>query len=495
MFSKTKNFSFDAKSKENAPSGTVSSCLILLINKSEILLSEVSNVVEKEVLISKPRSIRWDRETLLDNLQAACSEYESNQVYVVLGQDLARIETFQVDGPEETAIETAEKRAQQKFGQLYPDLGIDYSILKTDNLTTLVQLFITKRSLLALLANTFEKIDLDVNGVIPLGEALASDSNTEETSVILWGEDYLSCTLVSSTGVLHSEIVSGVDIYKQIKALLSWFEQHYSVKIEQILMATKKLDTSKIKKKNLEVELNPFTGAVSQNDEFAVGKVIAEEIETTDDDVETELEDESTEKSAIIDSTEVAAPKPPLKLVDQEKTMDSVAPATSKPNTKLIAIIVTVIVVLVGMVVGGFFVYQNAMQEASESPEITITNDSPSQDIPAPTPDIESSSSAETTGETTLDPSNLKASILNGSGTPGAAGDLAEVLESSEITDVDTGNADSYDYEQTVVSVKKGNDELYELVLTALQDDYSVTQGDDLDEDSEYDVVIIVGQS
>ena len=89
---------------------------------------------------------------------------------------------------------------------------------------------------------------------------------------------------------------------------------------------------------------------------------------------------------------------------------------------------------------------------------------------------------------------DLNVQVLNGSGIVGGAGKLAAVLESAGFEDIDTDNADNYDYSGVVIQVKENEDQISELIESDLENDFADIEIEDtLDEDSEFDAVVILG--
>lgn len=101
---------------------------------------------------------------------------------------------------------------------------------------------------------------------------------------------------------------------------------------------------------------------------------------------------------------------------------------------------------------------------------------------PTPTPEIERM--------------DLNIKVLNGSGKEGAAGAFASLMEDLGYEKPDADNADNYDYKDITIKVKdtpKG-ERIYDLLKEDLEaEDYLINDMEILDEDSEYDAVIIVG--
>lgn len=159
----------------------------------------------------------------------------------------------------------------------------------------------------------------------------------------------------------------------------------------------------------------------------------------------------------------------------------------AKQGTNYLYILVTVVLIFV-LVGGGYFLYQNFLKDDGEagSSQETVVPVEKGEDLPTltPTPEVE------------LDRAELKIQILNGSGTPGMAGTAQEYLEGLGYQDIDTGNANAYDYEETVIAIKSDKDKYLDLITKDLTEEYTVAdETEELDEDSDFDVVITIGSN
>lgn len=82
--------------------------------------------------------------------------------------------------------------------------------------------------------------------------------------------------------------------------------------------------------------------------------------------------------------------------------------------------------------------------------------------------------------------------ILNGSGIPGEAKKVADILKTKGFINIDIGDADTYDFQETEVSLKDDvASELFEILKSTLPT-FSLKKTESL-KDSSYDVLIIVG--
>ena len=119
---------------------------------------------------------------------------------------------------------------------------------------------------------------------------------------------------------------------------------------------------------------------------------------------------------------------------------------------------------------------------------------------PTPTP-LVAPSEVTPTGEISPSPTpkisraDLKIKVLNGTGVPGAAGKVAELLEKFGWQGIKTGNADNFDYQKTVIQIKESKKEYFELLKKDLSSKYTLEEEPQtLSEDENFDAVIIVGK-
>lgn len=91
---------------------------------------------------------------------------------------------------------------------------------------------------------------------------------------------------------------------------------------------------------------------------------------------------------------------------------------------------------------------------------------------------------------------DIKIQVQNGSGIPGLAGVVKELLTTAGYVNVSTANASSYDYESTVIMVKENTVIDKAVIQKIIEKSYTIdAKKNILDAQSEYDVVIIVGKT
>lgn len=109
---------------------------------------------------------------------------------------------------------------------------------------------------------------------------------------------------------------------------------------------------------------------------------------------------------------------------------------------------------------------------------------------PTPTPTVE-----PTPSPAVVVRSDIKVSVVNGGGTPGAGNKMKAFLEEKGYTVVSVGNADEYTYTQTEILVKSGKSDYAALLSDDLKADYVLgTSSATVDEDEAYDAQVIVGE-
>jgi hypothetical protein len=218
----------------------------------------------------------------------------------------------------------------------------------------------------------------------------------------------------------------------------------------------------------------------------------SEETVSKDEQSEEKPSETSEETSkAVEEESENLSKKEQISSDEVKEWLKDVRPDTTKdvekgrgPGGKLIVFIVLILLVL-GTVVGGVLYFQKGVSEPAQQ-EADTTQAPADTETPV---DLE---------EEELDLTTITVSVLNGSGIAGEAGKVKDLLSEAGFSEdnIQTGNADSYDYQDISVSLKSGLPEkLIESIETSLSSNYEVKiSGDDLQENSTYDVVIIVGK-
>lgn len=162
--------------------------------------------------------------------------------------------------------------------------------------------------------------------------------------------------------------------------------------------------------------------------------------------------------------------------VDKEKRQPG-----RKRNSLLLAFL---FLLLVGVAIFSFIYFSKRQKEEPlvEEDEVLVeeAKQSPTQ-APASNEEVDSL--------------EYKIQIQNGTGVSGEADVVGDTLVAEGFSDVETANADSFEYDFTEVRLKEGVDgTVFEAIERALNSDYKIaTTASQLETDSEFDVVVIVG--
>jgi len=164
---------------------------------------------------------------------------------------------------------------------------------------------------------------------------------------------------------------------------------------------------------------------------------------------------------------------------------------TSHKKRWIVIFLVVLILIIIGL--GALYLLGSSAKRTN-----LPTNPIPTE-IMSATPTPVATSSAQLSGTPTASPSSavkatsLTISVLNGSGTPGAAGKVASALETAGFTKVTTGNAKVYTYTGITIYAKNNAD--LQLVQKAINaSDASVKVTASVDNTIPTDVEVIVGK-
>jgi len=273
-------------------------------------------------------------------------------------------------------------------------------------------------------------------------------------------------------------VVSGVHIDKSIDVPAQWEAVKKNINI--MATATKKKKTST--KDKDELEIKPVENPTEEP---------KTEPETTPEPVvEPQPAAQPVAQEPVVDATSAPAPTPEISFDQEPETKQK---PTGKSNKGLF-VSLAITLVVGGALTGGILYSRSATN--NQDIRSKAAEDSSSDSGPAgASSDVESVTETPTPTPEQIDFTDYALQIQNGSGTAGQAGAVDEILQAEGFAEADTVNADSYDYQDTEVQLKEGTPKaVFNAIERALNSDYQVTTGETLDKDSDFDVVVIVGQ-
>lgn len=158
-----------------------------------------------------------------------------------------------------------------------------------------------------------------------------------------------------------------------------------------------------------------------------------------------------------------------------------------EPKKSKLWIIIAIIVIILVLVGGALWYFrENVLKRFSVGVKPT-----PTQTVVKNTP-----TPATDSAKMEIDLSEYSIRVLNGSGISGIAGETKDILEAEDFNVEEIGNADSSDYEGTVIKAK-GHvpSEFLEKLKEALEETYILDASEDLEDSEDFDVIVIIGSS
>lgn len=142
---------------------------------------------------------------------------------------------------------------------------------------------------------------------------------------------------------------------------------------------------------------------------------------------------------------------------------------------------------LLGLLIGGIFAYIFGIQKISDTKK---TDTSENQNI---TVEPTVSPTAKPTASSSANLSKYKIKILNGSGIKGEAGKVQTLVEAAGFSVLSAGNAATYDYTKTQITIKTGIDpDFISSLVETLKKDYQLEDTKTVSSQTN-DVTVIVG--
>lgn len=126
---------------------------------------------------------------------------------------------------------------------------------------------------------------------------------------------------------------------------------------------------------------------------------------------------------------------------------------------------------LLGLLIGGIFAYFFGIQKISDSG----STPTPQTQIQTSEPTSISTSTPQASPSANL--AKYKIKILNGSGISGEAGRVQTLIETAGFSVLSTGNASTYDYTKTQITVKTGTDtDFTTALISTLRKNYQLEE-------------------
>lgn len=144
-------------------------------------------------------------------------------------------------------------------------------------------------------------------------------------------------------------------------------------------------------------------------------------------------------------------------------------------------LLVIILLVVVASAVGGYF-YFNQPDKMEEKKAVVVENITPSPTL---------------TPKPSIDKTTVRIQVINGTGTPGQAGEVVDALETAGYSadKIKTGNADDFDNATSTITARANFGDIAKDIEGVLKTDFEdiKIESNSLESDSEFDIVIVTG--
>lgn len=400
-------------------------------------------------------NFKWQEEPLGEILTKIQQKLKFNQAKILLSDQLSYVLALDLEDSHHL-----ENQIEKKLEQIIPEkvstLKWDYKIIYKKEDTVRVQIEAIPDSIYQQLqqVNKNFTIELIESIAITLAEAIK-----DKTYLLLFSDFFDQAIIVHHHSVINSTLIKPEDdLSQKIKQLVDFAQENFSIEVTNFILAGNFVK-SPPKVKGIKV---------SQVTSWQVNPVISLHKKKT--------RFKKDEQLLSLEIGEKIEKKSTQKKFEKDK----------RPKKKLNYKLIFLIGIMIALAGSLFFLVND-----KQSPDTKSPLPSPIASIqPSPETMIETSPSPEP-----IDFRTIKLQVQNGSGIAGEAGLVANILKAEGFGQIDTANADNYDYRQIEIYLKDGNQELFDSINRALNSDYLISSEImPLPESSEYDVLIIVGK-
>lgn len=215
----------------------------------------------------------------------------------------------------------------------------------------------------------------------------------------------------------------------------------------------------------------------------------AEQIEQSDkDSIHPPNDDTVTPDDYNPDSDEEEASREfltdPYKIPTINMEEEDFETAQKTVNTRL-RMLLGILIVSV-LILAGTLGWRSYSKQQDEANQLTIL---PTLPAVSPSPDISPSPTV-----IPVDRTEVRILVLNGTGEAGVAGAMEELLRELGYEQIETGNAEESDFEETIISMYNDEKNYLDILTQDLENDYTVSVDETAQQNEDYDIIITVGE-
>lgn len=423
--------------------------------------------------------VSWNGEDLTTPFAKLKEQFSVANVRIVLGNSLAQVAVLK-QAKERLDRESILASVKEFFAEDVQDLSFDWRALDEIGDATLIEITAAPNFLLQHIKDAAQAAKITIEAIKPVGVLLAEQTkDIGKPHLIIWRKQE-ALALIAFEGSVYQ--ARDIETYapQRIQALLNFNVEHAGLPIDQ---ATISWSGATLDQTKPTPEMPPHITSTTQKDldvmSFFAGQKISK---GKDANVLDLLRQKEPGTAAPEPSKVVEEELPPIVLPQSKMPIRnfSLEGSDNQNPWRWVVVLILVLLTAGGTAFGGYY-FLNKPNSQSESNE---------QVSPAPlvSPTTEPS-------PTPVDLATLKLKILNGSGAPGEAGRVESLLQTVGFGKAETGNADSYDYEQTQIEVNEHISEAITQTLIEALAAYELEPVKISSGAAEFDISIIVGST
>lgn len=464
---------------------------ILFFNNNNVSLYLISGVskdgsVKGEKLFDET----WNAVNIKDIADKVKTSYKVSKVTILLSDTLVYLASLEIDAfttvKEERSVISS--KLQSVFPENSKDLVWDYKIIKRHGEHNVYQVVGIRSEFLKMITSVFDGSGIEIDVVEPLAHAIARLTEKEEFIHFLVSYDEFGLNMVLSyKGAVIFSIfkTSSTDIVKDFSDFKKYCIEKHDVEDNTPIFSNVQIGDLQLVSMSLNALQGVFLAKKRQRgkdrDILEIpldNKPIHEEkIDLKVKKTSGSSWDDNNEDDDLYDS-----------LDDEPKT-----------DVKRLIMMIAFLLLLVGLAGGLIYFRSKDKKEVKSGESIKVEK---VEEVKKDEPVLPNESKAPDdipieVKEASVNLSDYKVLVQNGSGIAGEAGKVKTALEEQGFTNIIVENASSYEYKQTLIKFKESiPQKVFDLAKNSIITKYDVNFPTDVvPKDSEYDVVIIVGSS
>jgi hypothetical protein len=464
----------------------------------------------------------WDGVDLSPQFKKIKKIFKTSKAKIILGDEISYALVLVIDS--KVTREVVRTQASQLIPDKLTNTNFDWKLIGFNKPTneSLVQVIAIPQKILLNIARSAKLSDIKVD-IKLLSMVLAeATKDVDKPRLILWKGQETTAVVSDHANVYFSEGISK-DTGKRVQELINFAKKRYNISISHIITSWDNID--KIVKfprkwKKEKRNINPMLETVKQEPDKGGDEDVLEIKPPELDEPTTKQIEEDIKKVKVDEDEDLTSVS--TKVEEPEQSSDSIKSASTKEVdtiklsgmlsgngrfvgkdkivfSKTALTVLVIVAILMILTIAAFIHFKPFSSQTDtvdeQSPTVAVTTNQTTVTItpeatiattPNPSPQV-------TKAEIVF--SDFKIQVLNGTGISGEASTVSELLENTGFSITNVGDAESFDYTNTLISTKEETPkDVYDEIGSILESEYTVAESDEvLTEDLEYDVQVIVG--